>query len=255
MHNVKETLLIISYLDSCLVHIIYIHVVYVSVAISRGCFKYVSVSISRGCFKYVSVSISRGCFKYVSVSISRGCFKYVLLAISRGCFKYVLVAISRGCFKYVLVAISRGCFKYVLVAISRGCFKYVSVATSRVSFKYCILCTFIALNRHYVQILRHTILTVINEVLLVHISWPPLKGSPCHFLLKWGIPVNFRTLKYGVPHRVGNSSIFRVLHMTQPGSEPMRQTLPLSYPPGSGISLDLVHLLPYLYMYAAFEKP
>jgi hypothetical protein len=73
---------------------------------------------------------------------------------------------------------------------------------------YCIVCTFIVLNNCYIQILRRSILAVINESSPVHITWPPVKGSPCHFILKWGIPVNFLTLKCGVPHRVAKSTIF-----------------------------------------------
>jgi hypothetical protein len=73
---------------------------------------------------------------------------------------------------------------------------------------YCIVCTFIALNFCYIQILRRSILAVINESSPVHITWPPVKGSPCHFILKWGIPVNFLPLKCGEPHRVAKCTIF-----------------------------------------------
>jgi hypothetical protein len=41
----------------------------------------------------------------------------------------------------------------------------------------CIVCTFIALNFCYIQILRRSILVVINESSPnIHITWPPVKG-------------------------------------------------------------------------------
>jgi hypothetical protein len=35
----------------------------------------------------------------------------------------------------------------------------------------------------------------------------PVMESSCHFILKWGIPVNFLTLKCGLLHKVRKSSI------------------------------------------------
>jgi hypothetical protein len=36
----------------------------------------------------------------------------------------------------------------------------------------------------------------------------PVMESSCHFILKWGIPVNFLTLKCGLLHKVRKSSIY-----------------------------------------------